>query len=548
MNHAQFQKVFDGGCSQKISFSMMDWKKMALGVGLGMCASVFAQEAPDGKATFEAFCGACHGADGKGAGNGQFPPLESSPWIEGKADRMTQAVLKGMHGPLNLEMPDGRLLSYNLEMPPQGGTLSDEQLAAVLTYVRSTWGNTESAVTSEMVKTQRAVSKNREEMWTPEELLKIYPLPVDPDLQKMAKIENLLSYGYKGSFKSLAQLRAAKSKNVEEEHAGLLSLINNAGKDGFGIVWEGELNVPADGEYEFFLDSDDGSAVTLAGNEILKLDRIGGIKQPISTKVALKKGAVPVKIEYYEFSGKEHIVFGWKAKDKKTVWLQEMKKQVVPATPALLLVAPAGEAIIYRNFIAGTTPRAIGVGYSEGVNLAMSADNASLDLLWIGKFMDASRHWIARGQGNQPPAGTMVLRVNNGPAFALLENANSPWPQKYDEKLVRHFQGYQLDDHRRPTFNYQMGNVKVADHCTPMKDGLGITRKLDFTVLSGNAPENLYLSLFDGKGVSALDDGKFLVGGVLIISAPGETIVQQGERLLLPLKGKQSIKVNYQWK
>ena len=56
-------------------------------------------------------------------------------------------------------------------MPPLGTTLTDEQIAGVLTYVRRQWGNEASAIHPEMVKETRAATNGRTRPWTQDELL-----------------------------------------------------------------------------------------------------------------------------------------------------------------------------------------------------------------------------------------------------------------------------------------------------------------------------------------------------------------------------------------
>jgi mono/diheme cytochrome c family protein len=58
-------------------------------------------------------------------------------------------------------------------MPPMGATLSDEEFAAVLTYIRSSWGNKAPKVTLDHVKTVRAALGGRTDPHTAEEALKI---------------------------------------------------------------------------------------------------------------------------------------------------------------------------------------------------------------------------------------------------------------------------------------------------------------------------------------------------------------------------------------
>ena len=78
-------------------------------------------------------------------------------------------------------------------------------------------------------------------------------------------------------------------------------------------------------------------------------------------------------------------------------------------------LVPRSEAILYRNFIEGAGPRAIGVGYPEKANLAFDANDLRLALIWQGAFIDASRHWTGRGDGFQAPLGDNVLTLPAGP-------------------------------------------------------------------------------------------------------------------------------------
>jgi len=58
-------------------------------------------------------------------------------------------------------------------MPNMGASLSDDDLAAVLTYIRQSWGNKASAITPEQVKAVKAEVGNRTQPWTAAELMAI---------------------------------------------------------------------------------------------------------------------------------------------------------------------------------------------------------------------------------------------------------------------------------------------------------------------------------------------------------------------------------------
>ena len=160
----------------------------------------------------------------------------------------------------------------------------------------------------------------------------------------------------------------------------------------------------------------------------------------------------------------------------------------------MLIEAPEGEATLYRNFIFGAGPRAIGVGYHEGVNIAFDANHMRLAMIWHGEFIDGARHWIGRGQGFQPPAGSDVIRLPEGVVISELEKANSIWPgSEYRTKEID-FQGYVLDKFQRPTFRYSRQGVSITDKTIPVaststeKPGT-IRRMLKFT--GKEPPSNL---------------------------------------------------------
>ena len=78
-----------------------------------------------------------------------FPPLANSKWVPGNEERLIKIVLKGMMGPMEV---NGKKYPGQVPMTPFGGMLKDEEVAAVLTYVRNSFGNNASAIMPEKVK------------------------------------------------------------------------------------------------------------------------------------------------------------------------------------------------------------------------------------------------------------------------------------------------------------------------------------------------------------------------------------------------------------
>jgi mono/diheme cytochrome c family protein len=101
-------------------------------------------------------CVTCHQANGQGT-PGAFPPLAGAEYATASNPAVPiRIVLRGMQGPVTVKGAQ-----YNGVMAPfgTGVELSDEQVAAVLTYVRSSWGNSASAITPEQVASERAAAK-----------------------------------------------------------------------------------------------------------------------------------------------------------------------------------------------------------------------------------------------------------------------------------------------------------------------------------------------------------------------------------------------------
>jgi mono/diheme cytochrome c family protein len=128
-----------------------------------------------GKAIYarDGFCITCHQPDGGGLSASGFPPLAGTKWVTGNEERLIKLVLKGMQGNIKVL---GRDYGGQVPMTPFGGMLKDDELAAVLTYVRNSFGNKASAISPEKVRDVRAATKDKVNFYTPDELLKVHPL------------------------------------------------------------------------------------------------------------------------------------------------------------------------------------------------------------------------------------------------------------------------------------------------------------------------------------------------------------------------------------
>jgi len=118
-----------------------------------------------GKLEYEKVCALCHGVDGAGK-PGQAPPFVGSEWVlTDSVGQLIRIPLQGLAGPITVKGEP-----WNLSMVAMGAAMSDEQLAAVLSYMRNSWGNQASLIMPEQVAEVRAATKGRTQPWTATEI------------------------------------------------------------------------------------------------------------------------------------------------------------------------------------------------------------------------------------------------------------------------------------------------------------------------------------------------------------------------------------------
>ncbi len=99
-------------------------------------------------------CIACHQSEGQG-GSG-IPPLAGSEWVTGNTERLLMIIHNGVKGPITVAGKE-----YNDNMAALGAGFDADTMAALMTYIRKSWGNDASVVTKEMAEAGLKISKDR---------------------------------------------------------------------------------------------------------------------------------------------------------------------------------------------------------------------------------------------------------------------------------------------------------------------------------------------------------------------------------------------------
>lgn len=118
-----------------------------------------------GRKVFELTCAPCHQTSGLGE-LGKAPPLAGSEWVTSPGpNRLIRLVLDGLQGPVQVKGQD-----WSLAMPAWRETLTDAQIAAVLSYLRTSWGHQSSLVAPAQVNALRQSTQGRADHYTAPEL------------------------------------------------------------------------------------------------------------------------------------------------------------------------------------------------------------------------------------------------------------------------------------------------------------------------------------------------------------------------------------------
>ena len=103
-----------------------------------------------GEALFKMFCTGCHGPQGEGLVN--IAPTLHSDWVAGDRETLVKILLHGLSGEIKI---NGKLQHFEAPMPAFGAALGDDEIAAILTYIRTSFTDTKAGLTKEFVQEVR---------------------------------------------------------------------------------------------------------------------------------------------------------------------------------------------------------------------------------------------------------------------------------------------------------------------------------------------------------------------------------------------------------
>ena len=144
-----------------------------------------------GRQYFLNYCSGCHGTNGQGSHMG--PTLVQSEWVLGDKRRLALILLHGIEGAIevNKKVYDKPEI---LPVMPSHSTLADEDISAILTYIRNEWGNAAGAMDRRTVGMTRILAQGRVQPWTAQDLNKY--IETSSDISK--SFDDSLFFGLRG--------------------------------------------------------------------------------------------------------------------------------------------------------------------------------------------------------------------------------------------------------------------------------------------------------------------------------------------------------------
>ena len=278
----------------------------------------------------------------------------------------------------------------------------------------------------------------------------------------------------------------------------------------FAMTFDGKLNVPTTGDYQFDLFMGGVAGLWIDGKPVIPMgyEELGGVK---TTTQSLTAGLHDAQVMFSKSWPRPGLgLFVSQVGVRPQALHAEGSLPEFSPAPQIAL-QPEVRPTLIRSFIQlpgerNKRTKALSVGSSAGLNYSLDLDQMTLLMAWKGNFADVTEMWYERGEPQLlEPMGT-VVRPSPRPALAMLSNANAPWPDSLSEKVLI-YTGYSLNKAGAPTMDYTLAGLTVKESFVPTGNRLERT----FSI-TGNVPaQPLYCRLAAGKTIEEVAKGLFAI-------------------------------------
>jgi Domain of Unknown Function (DUF1080) len=365
-------------------------------------------------------------------------------------------------------------------------------------------------------------------------------------------ISNIGYQTYSGRFTEAKQFATAKAIKTGTTKELTWEVVD--GDNGFGVMYNGMINVPDDGDYTFKLGFTGGIEASINGQEIATFQRPDGWWEWRTKTLTLKAGSYPFSIAYFKDASwmPPRLALIAQRSDTHPLVLNAINSYPPDANPTSpILISEGAQPKLLRAFLDFNGDRknrlthTIGVAYPGGINYAFDLTSGNLACVWRGDFVDATPMWHERGDGSFKPLGATQYMFLNQP-LAFLSNASEPFPTASKEGELRS-KGYVIEEAtNRPIFKYAYQGLEVEDKIFP--DGNGLTHEI--SIGQRGTKNNLYYKLAEGSEIVSVPNtpNYFIIDGQYYIQANGASVraVNGKKELIMTVTGN-SLKYSIIW-
>ena len=164
-------------------------------------------------------------------------------------------------------------------------------------------------------------------------------------------------------------------------------------------------------------------------------------------------------------------------------------------------LVPSDEPQLCAVFLEDSSPRAMMVGFPEGVHYAFDLQNSRLAWVWRGRFFNAKGTWQARAGALERPPVPDARRLSTGAPFARTAKPDE-WIKSASEDLRYKRLGWRFDAQRVPIWRYSIDGIEIEERLSPRVSGGNSTLVREFTLRAPAPVDDLYFDALERQRVS----------------------------------------------
>lgn len=270
----------------------------------------------------------------------------------------------------------------------------------------------------------------------------------------------------------------------EATPANFATAIQKADERGLAI-FEGTIEVPVAGAYEFRADISAPARLSIDGNGVV----YPAVNSPQAGTVALTAGKHSFKLEVQHNGSQSFRNGGLKvwaegpglAPRPLLASAEQASAKPADATP-LIPVEPKERILLQRTFVPLDHSRrlyACFVGTPAGVHYAYDLEQAAIVGVWRGGFFEGHDLWHERAEDQEARPTGPGFTIEGRPLLFQFGDHDPRWPERAPPTSAS--QGYRLEANGQPVFLFTFSGVSVEDRIAPLPKGDGLTRTLKFS-------------------------------------------------------------------